>query len=187
MQTTSDGASAASRASSVHCTEPGVVARNVARWVWAVIARGSGGRPVSLLDNTPLRELVRGVVDFSAVRGAIRNGHLDALCVTASSYDRGRSVSFFEGTTSCDHGAGPAGSAFARRWARSTYSARRFRLGPYGCRFALRLSTILRERVIVSRRAQGSAVAPWALERISVSRRNVSRVIVLSSQRRFCV
>jgi len=85
------------RASSVHCTEPGVVAQRFARWVWAVIAGGSGGRPMSLLDNTPLRQLVRGVVDFSAVRSAIRNGHLDALCVTASSYDRGRSVSFFEG------------------------------------------------------------------------------------------
>ncbi len=85
------------RASSVHCTEPRIVARSVARWVWAVIAGGSSERPVSLLDNTPLRELVRGVVDFAAVRRAIRNGHLDALCVTASSYDRGRSVSFFEG------------------------------------------------------------------------------------------
>jgi NTE family protein len=85
------------RASSVHCTEPGVVARSVARWVWAAIAGGSRGRPVSLLDNTPLRDLVCDLVDFSAVRGAIRNGRLDALCVTASSYDRGRSVSFFEG------------------------------------------------------------------------------------------
>ena len=85
------------RASSVHCTEPGVVARSVARWVWAAMAGGSRGRPVSLLDNTPLRDLVRDLVDFSAVRGAIRNGRLDALCVTASSYDRGRSVSFFEG------------------------------------------------------------------------------------------
>ena len=85
------------RASSVYCTEPSVVARSVAHWVWAVIAGGSCGQPVSLLDNTPLRELVGDLVDFSAVRGAIRNGHLDALCVTASSYDRGRSVSFFEG------------------------------------------------------------------------------------------
>ncbi len=85
------------RASSVHCTEPSVVARSVARWLWAVIAGDSRARPVSLLDNTPLRELVRDLVDFSAVRGAIRNGRLDALCVTASSYDRGRSVSFFEG------------------------------------------------------------------------------------------
>jgi len=85
------------RASSVYCTEPGVVARSVARWLWAVVAGGSRGRPVSLLDNTPLRELVRGLVDFSAVRGAIRDGRLDALCVTASSYDRGRSVSVFVG------------------------------------------------------------------------------------------
>ncbi|MGA2779896.1 MAG: patatin-like phospholipase family protein [Steroidobacteraceae bacterium] len=88
------------QASSVHCTEPAVVARNLARWIWAVIAGGSHERPVSLLDNTPLRQLVDRLVDFSAVRGAIRNGYLDALCVTASSYERACSVSFFEGHAS---------------------------------------------------------------------------------------
>ena len=82
--------------SSVHNTDPWVVARAAARWVWAIVAGGSHERPVSLLDNTPLRDLVKRLVDFSAVRSAIRNGHLDALCVTASSYDTGGSVSFFE-------------------------------------------------------------------------------------------
>jgi NTE family protein len=85
------------RPSSVHCTDPVVVARAAARWVWALLAGGSYERPVSLLDNTPLRDLVNRLVDFPAVRAAISNGQLEALCVTASSYDTGRSVSFFEG------------------------------------------------------------------------------------------
>ncbi len=106
------------RASSVHCTEPSVVARNVARWVWALIAGGSRGRSVSLLDNSPLRELVRRLVDFSAVRRAIKDGHLDALCVTASSYDRGRSVSFFEGHEQL------------RPWSRARRAGVRTTLGP---------------------------------------------------------
>src|ERR1700676_3776246 len=87
------------RASSVHCTDPGVVARTAARWIWAVLSGGGDG-PVALLDNTPLRELIEKLVDFRAVRTAIGNGQLDALCVTASSYDSGRSVSFFEGIES---------------------------------------------------------------------------------------
>jgi NTE family protein len=45
-----------------------------------------------------LRELVSRLVDFSKVRAAISAKHLDALCVTASSYHSGQSVSFFEGS-----------------------------------------------------------------------------------------
>jgi NTE family protein len=85
------------RASSVHYTDPAIVARAAARWVWAFVTGGSYERPLSLLDNTPLRELMNRMVDFPAARAAIRDGQLDALCITASSYDTGRSVSFFEG------------------------------------------------------------------------------------------
>ncbi len=104
--------------SSVHNTDPWVVARAAARWVWAIVAGGSHERPVSLLDNTPLRDLVNRLVDFSAVRSAIRNGHLDALCVTASSYDTGDSVSFFEGTDDL------------QPWSRARRSGVRAKLGP---------------------------------------------------------
>jgi NTE family protein len=85
------------RASSVHYTDPAIVARAAARWVWAFVTGGSAERPLSLLDNAPLRDLVNRKVDFAAARAAIRDGQLDALCITASSYDTGRSVSFFEG------------------------------------------------------------------------------------------
>lgn len=88
---------AALHGSSVHRSDAASVARQVARWAWTALAGDKQGRPVSLLDNTPLRELVPRLVDFPAVRAAIRGNHLDALCVTASSYDSGQSVSFFEG------------------------------------------------------------------------------------------
>lgn len=73
------------------------VSRSAGRFFRAVLSGRSTGGPIALLDNSPLRDLIQQVVDFQSIRGAIDNGHLDALCVTASSYDSGRSVSFFEG------------------------------------------------------------------------------------------
>jgi NTE family protein len=83
--------------SSVHRSDLGSVGRHVARWAWTAVVGDKRGRPVSLLDNTPLRQLVPRLVDFSCVRAAIRSNHLDALSVTASSYRTGQSVSFYEG------------------------------------------------------------------------------------------
>src|SRR5271157_343673 len=65
------------RASHVYRTDPAGVARTAARWLWTLLAGGSPARPVSLLDNAPLREFLRRRVDFSAVRGAIKRGYLD--------------------------------------------------------------------------------------------------------------
>jgi NTE family protein len=104
--------------SSVHRSDLRSVARHVARWGWTAIAGNKRGRPVSLLDNSPLRELVPRLVDFSRVRAAIRNKHLDALSVTASSYRTGQSVSFFEG----NERAQPWSSA-RRRGERATLGA----------------------------------------------------------------
>ena len=93
--------------SSVHRSDLGSVARHVARWAWTAVAGDKHGRPVSLLDNSPLRELVPRLVDFSCVRAAIRSNHLDALSVTASSYRTGQSVSFFEGNERLQPWASP--------------------------------------------------------------------------------
>ncbi|SHG06306.1 NTE family protein [Microbulbifer donghaiensis] len=54
-------------------------------------------RPLALLDNTPLRELVEEVVHFGNVQKNIDAGHLRAVCVNALSYSEGESVSFFQG------------------------------------------------------------------------------------------
>lgn len=55
------------------------------------------GRPVGLLDNAPLRELLAKNIDFSAISRQIHDGHLDALSVTAMNYTQGMSISFFQG------------------------------------------------------------------------------------------
>jgi len=88
------------RASHVHRIDAASVVRSTARWLWKSLAGGSPRRPVSLLDNAPFREFVSRLVDFSAVGASIKRGHLDALCISASSYNTGRSVSFFQGLDS---------------------------------------------------------------------------------------
>lgn len=54
-------------------------------------------KPLALLDNTPLRELVTEVVQFGNIQRNIDAGHLRAVCVNALSYSEGESVSFFQG------------------------------------------------------------------------------------------
>jgi NTE family protein len=67
-------------------------------WLAAAVFGGLGVRnPASLLDNTPLRELLEENVRFDGIRRAIDQGHLDAVAVTASAYATARSVTFFEG------------------------------------------------------------------------------------------
>jgi NTE family protein len=52
---------------------------------------------VSLLDNTPLRNLLSKVIQFENIQKAIDNGALHAMCVTGSGLESGESVSFFQG------------------------------------------------------------------------------------------
>lgn len=71
--------------------------RSGLHWVLAMM---SGGwllpPPKSLLDNSPLRELLKMQFDFAGVRRAIEAGQLDALSIAAAGYVSARSVSFFE-------------------------------------------------------------------------------------------
>ncbi len=52
--------------------------------------------PYSLLDNTPLRQLLRQKLDFNNIGQSIAKGSLYAVSLTASGYTSGESVSFFE-------------------------------------------------------------------------------------------
>ena len=54
-------------------------------------------KPKSLLDNTPLGELLIKLVPLERLPLLVRQGHLQALSVTASSYSSGDHVTFFEG------------------------------------------------------------------------------------------
>ena len=66
-------------------------------WFAAVVFGGLGVRnPVSLLDSSPLRELLERNVRLPRIERAIERGHLDALAVTASAYTSARSVTFYQ-------------------------------------------------------------------------------------------
>ncbi|WP_160153889.1 patatin-like phospholipase family protein [Microbulbifer sp. ALW1] len=54
-------------------------------------------RPLALLDNGPLRELVTEVIPFGNIQRNIDDGRLRAVSVNAMSYNQGESVSFFQG------------------------------------------------------------------------------------------
>lgn len=58
--------------------------------------------PRSLLDNGPLRELLAGELDFHGIDRAVGSGALQALCITASGYNSGQSVSFYQGLAHID-------------------------------------------------------------------------------------
>lgn len=68
-------------------------------WVLSLTPIASLGlpNPRSLLDNDPLRQFLIDHTEFERISEAVKAGALKALCVTASSYDRGRAVTFFEG------------------------------------------------------------------------------------------
>ena len=53
--------------------------------------------PKSLLDNSPLLDLLHDVVRLDRLPELIATGHLRALAVTASSYSSGQHVTFFQG------------------------------------------------------------------------------------------
>ncbi|CAN7599314.1 patatin-like phospholipase family protein [Variovorax sp. LjRoot175] len=52
--------------------------------------------PRSLLDNAPLAELLERMVPLDRLPQLMRDGHLQALAVTASSYSSGEHVTFFD-------------------------------------------------------------------------------------------
>jgi NTE family protein len=53
-------------------------------------------RPKSLLDNSPLADLLRFHIDFDRLPGLLRDGHLSALAITASNYNNGEHVTFYQ-------------------------------------------------------------------------------------------
>ena len=77
------------------------VIRSGARWLtmmsigW-IIARWRRERPRSLLDNQPLEQLLRRLVDTRRLRQVMRDGHLHAIAITASSYGSGLHVTFYD-------------------------------------------------------------------------------------------
>ena len=81
----------------VYRTDHLTMLKSSLRWMASLVLGGwLVGMPSSLLDNTPLRELLKRNVHFPRVRDAIEAGHLEALAVTAAGYGSARSTTFFE-------------------------------------------------------------------------------------------
>lgn len=69
-----------------------------AKWLTAMVVGGLGkNNPTSLLDNSPLRELLHQHLDFDGIQNSIDAGALRALSITASGYSSGQSITFFQG------------------------------------------------------------------------------------------
>ncbi len=72
---------------------------NVTTWLRSDLYKN---RATSLLDNSPLRDFLSQVVPFDRLERNIANGYLHALSITASSYQTGNSVSFYQGHSSIE-------------------------------------------------------------------------------------
>jgi NTE family protein len=72
------------------------VARGGARWLAALMLL-SRRNPVSLLDNSPLYDMLARNLDFGRVQDNIDSGCLYAVSITCSGYSSGQSVSFYQG------------------------------------------------------------------------------------------
>jgi NTE family protein len=89
------------RAEQVYRADSLGVIRSGAQWLtmlsvgW-LVARWRRARPKSLLDNSPLADLLRQAVPLDRLAGLLADGHLQALAVTASSYTSGEHVTFYQ-------------------------------------------------------------------------------------------
>lgn len=90
------------RADQVYLADHLSMLRSGAKWMtllsagW-LLARWRRVKPRSLLDNSPLHALLERLVPLDRLPELIRQGHIQALAVTASSYSSGEHVTFFEG------------------------------------------------------------------------------------------
>ena len=81
----------------VYKTDHLTMLKSSLHWLSSIVLGGwLVGTPKSLLDNSPLRELLSRSVHFPRIQQAIDCGHLDAVAITAAGYESARSTSFFE-------------------------------------------------------------------------------------------
>lgn len=87
------------RTEKVYRTDFATIARSGARWVGSMTPASYFGvkRPRALLDCTPLSGLLAQEIDLTGIDQAIADGALRAVGITASSYDRARAITFFQG------------------------------------------------------------------------------------------
>ena len=80
----------------VHRTGYWNLLRSAATVVGSFFHRGiARGRPLSLLDNSPLHQILEDHVDLNSLEVSIQAGDLHALCITALGYTSGQNLCFF--------------------------------------------------------------------------------------------
>jgi NTE family protein len=105
------------RVSQVFKVDTGHMLLAGARWVTALISGGVvASTPHSLLDNSPLRELLISRIDWSGIRTSIERGHLRGLALSSTCYQTGQSIAFFDGAPKINN------------WARTQRAGRREQL-----------------------------------------------------------
>jgi NTE family protein len=89
------------RSSQVFHVDSSHMLRAGAHWALSLLSGGLVlAPPKSILDNTPLRELLSAHVDCAGIQRSIARGHLHAFALCATSYTSGHSVSFYDGVES---------------------------------------------------------------------------------------
>ncbi len=86
--------------SQVYRTDAAGVFNNTVLWIAGVASVALGFsklKQVSLLDNSPLIELLDELLPCEKIQQSINAGHLHALSITASGYGSGQSVTFYQG------------------------------------------------------------------------------------------
>ena len=89
------------RSSQVFHVDAPHMLRAGAHWVLSLMSGGLVlAPPQSILDNSPLRELLGVHVDCPGIRRSIARGHLRAFALCSTSYSTGQSVAFYDGIES---------------------------------------------------------------------------------------
>src|SRR6202050_2009457 len=85
------------RAEQVFRVDPWHMLRAGLHWLFSLVSGGTlVAPPKAMLNNTPLRELLRARVGWNGGRRSIERGHLRALALCATSYASGLSVAFYD-------------------------------------------------------------------------------------------
>lgn len=91
------------KTSQVYRTDWAGVLSCATKFLWTMaFGRLHKDRPVSLLDNSPLYFLLERELLLSRLSEMVTSGYLNALCITASGYSSGESVSFFQARADID-------------------------------------------------------------------------------------
>jgi len=81
----------------IYHSDPLRVFSHISKGILATFQAGYANKSArSLLNNAPLRELLSEVVDFKRIDHNILRGYLTAVSVTASSYNSGDSICFYQ-------------------------------------------------------------------------------------------